>query len=353
MKQLVKLRIKKLAKGQGSYYLDWHVAGHRNYEYLGLYVDLEKKDRETLARNREIERVALQLRNAKEDELIYSGNNIKKPLSKNQDTIIDCINNSRRVVLPSVKNKIVQLYGDMPIAALTPRHVRMFVESCSNLQNVTRRTYHSQFRSILKKAVSNDLLPFTILDSIPPVPAQDKPVTYLTPAEITKMLNSSAWKYDENRRAFGFACLTGLRRSDIYKLTWEEVTDDNHLLFAQQKTQIDASGNAYAYTRLPLNAQALELLGERGEPHELVFNLPKRTVIAHDLVRVAKAEGLTKHVHFHITRHSYGVMLVHSGVDIFTVSKLLGHKSVSTTTKHYANISDEHATNSVNKLPKL
>jgi hypothetical protein len=47
MKSTVKLRVKKLSDGNGSYYLDWFQGGKRHYEYLKLYTVLS--DRPTKA----------------------------------------------------------------------------------------------------------------------------------------------------------------------------------------------------------------------------------------------------------------------------------------------------------------
>jgi hypothetical protein len=43
MKTTVKLRIKKLADGNGSYYLDWFQNGKRHYEYLKIYTVLSDR----------------------------------------------------------------------------------------------------------------------------------------------------------------------------------------------------------------------------------------------------------------------------------------------------------------------
>ncbi len=46
---------------------------------------------------------------------------------------------------------------------------------------------------------------------------------------------------------------------------------------------------------------------------------------------MGEESGIEKHVTFHVSRHSYATMMLTIGVDIYTVSKLLGHKNVATT----------------------
>lgn len=355
MKQIVKLRIKKLAKGQGSYYLDWCQYGKRFYDYLQLYVDLEHTDKATVARNKEIERIAMQLRNKKEDEIIYGGNDIKKPVAKDGATFFDYLSK-----LPDtstnicVKKRCARIFSDFPMVKFSAYHIQEFLSNISHDAPSTRSMYISSLKRVVKLAIDDNYVHSSILKEFPLIKRADKPVTYLTPDEVRLLVSTEGWLHEDNRRAFLFSCLTGLRVSDLLKLTWGEITSDGYIQFSQQKTQIDNDGNAYAYTRLPLNPQALEIAGERGDDSARVFpGLRNRWVMNDELKRIAKKCGITKRIHIHMARQTCGVMLASNGVDIYTISKLLGHKNISTTTKFYANITDEHARESINKLPTI
>ena len=65
-----------------------------------------------------------------------------------------------------------------------------------------------------------------------------------------------------------------------------------------------------------------------------------------------KKAGIEKHVTFHTSRHTYATWMLSKGIDIYTVSKLLGHKNLRTT-EVYAKIIDETKENAVNKLTEL
>ena len=62
--------------------------------------------------------------------------------------------------------------------------------------------------------------------------------------------------------------------------------------------------------------------------------------------------GIEKHVTFHVSRHSYATMMLTIGVDIYTVSKLLGHKNVATT-QIYAKIIDQKKIDAVNMMDRF
>jgi integrase/recombinase XerD len=57
-------------------------------------------------------------------------------------------------------------------------------------------------------------------------------------------------------------------------------------------------------------------------------------------------------VTFHVSRHSYATMMLTIGVDIYTVSKLLGHKNVATT-QIYAKIIDQKKIDAVNMMDRF
>ncbi len=62
--------------------------------------------------------------------------------------------------------------------------------------------------------------------------------------------------------------------------------------------------------------------------------------------------GISKHITFHSTRHTNAVLLLENGADIYTVSKLLGHREIRTT-EIYAKIIDNKMKEAANLIPKL
>ena len=140
-----------------------------------------------------------------------------------------------------------------------------------------------------------------------------------------------------------FACLTGLRISDILKLRWEdfEIAPDQGycLRIRTQKTQTEAT--------LPISNEAYELCGEPSTG--IVFKGLKRSMINHPLKAWLKKAGITKPFSFHCFRHSYATIQIALGTDIYTVSKMLTHKNVSTT-QIYADLVNAKKRETANKI---
>ena len=319
MKQIVKLRVKELANYQGSYYLDWWQNGKRHYEYLKLYIDLTPNaPRAVKAKNKEVEEIAMNVRNQRENELMTNPYGINT--DKKKTTICEYIasfKNGLSIGQHTIRHIKLFFGGDFLIAKITKEMIYDFYEYLSKtVSPKTTNMYLRKMHACLKQAAMEHLLDGSALNNFPRAPQTKKPVTYLTIEELTK-LKATKIRGQEATRAFLFACFTGLRYSDVRKLTWKEVTEDNYLLFSQQKTQIDNYGNAYAYTHLPLNEQALEVLGERGEPNQKIFNkLPNAINTNRCLKTWAKKAGVEKNIHFHISRHTFGVTMLQAGVDI-------------------------------------
>ena len=164
---------------------------------------------------------------------------------------------------------------------------------------------------------------------------------YLTLDEV-KQLAATPCDIPVLKAASLFACLTGLRISDIQNLQWEDFTiapDQGYCLrIRTQKTQTEAT--------LPISNEAYELCGTPGTGK--VFKGLKRSMINYPLKNWIKKAGITKPITFHGFRHSYAVIQISLGTDIYTVSKMLTHKNV-TTTQIYADLVNSKKRETANK----
>lgn len=153
---------------------------------------------------------------------------------------------------------------------------------------------------------------------------------FLTPDELKKLenLEVSDRKLRHVLDAFLFCCYVGLRYSDFCQLTpanFIRVNGKRWLHFKSIKTGIEL--------RLPLHllfeGKALAIL-DRYDITEFA-NLGSNSETNKVLAVITGMARIKKHVTYHTARHTCATLLIHQGVPITTVQKLLGHTSVKTT----------------------
>ena len=93
----------------------------------------------------------------------------------------------------------------------------------------------------------------------------------------------------------------------------------------------------------------LRILNKYRNNLEDFFRLRDNSNINKDLIIIAKLAGLSKKISFHTARHTNATLLIYNGVNITTVQKLLGHKSVKTT-QVYTNIMDMTIVHDLEKI---
>lgn len=199
------------------------------------------------------------------------------------------------------------------------------------------KTYYDKFRSTLKQAHKDGYLSENIAGKTNAIKQAETQRNYLSLDELNMLVKTDC-KSSEIKTQALFSALTGLRRSDIQKLIWEElqyIEGSGYLIrFKQKKT-----GGSET---LPITEQAFSLLGDRKQPLEKVFSLVEATNQRENryLTKWVLDAGISKKITFHCFRHTFATLQLASGTDIYTVSKMLGHKDLNTT-QIYAKIIDE------------
>lgn len=215
------------------------------------------------------------------------------------------------------------------------------------LSSATIASYFSKFRAVLKQAVKQKIISFNPAEDVETPRAKSPKREYLTEEELKAAANAEC-RYPVLKNAFMFSCLTGLRWSDVQKLTWAEVvkTDTGWRVdFHQKKT------DGLQYLDIPDNA--LQYLGEREADEERVFKgLKYSSYMNVALQRWMMEAGITKNITFHCARHTYAILQLQYGADIYTVSKLLGHANLKTT-QIYADIIDQKRREAANRLNEI
>ena len=204
----------------------------------------------------------------------------------------------------------------------------------------TQQTMMKRFSAMLTKAVKDEILeyhPFARLAKDEMIKSERTKVCYLTIQEVQALIDTPC-KDDLLKRAFLFGCSTGLRFSDVSTLTWGNICEDPIMGKIIRKKIVKTKRNE----DFPLPKPALVFMPDRNgaTDEDRIFPLLYNNTMLTKLEAWTKTAGITKHVTFHVSRHTAATMNLALGADIATVSKLLGHKNISTT-QIYAEVIDE------------
>lgn len=215
------------------------------------------------------------------------------------------------------------------------------------LSKNSKLSYFNKLRACLNQAMEERIIQTNPIVGVERFKEAEGTRMYLTIEEV-KTLAQTECEYPNIKRAFLFSCLTRLRRSDVLRLKWGDIHKQDgytRIIFTQKKT----GGLEY----LDISAQASELLGERGKPNENVFtDIHSPSCTNEAIKRWVLRAGINKEITFHCARHTFAVMMLDLGTDIYTVSKLLGHRELSTT-QRYAKVLDKNKQKAVSKIPDI
>lgn len=188
-------------------------------------------------------------------------------------------------------------------------------------------SYFNKFRSAVNTAFDERLLTENPLRHIKGIQQKESKREFLTQEELQKLVQTDC-DLPIIKTACLFSALTGLRWSDLSALRWKDIQHTEgkgyFLHITQKKTQ--------DVIMHPINDKAVQILGTPLDPNEHIFYGLKYNDSNNDRLKrwVLKA-GIEKKITLHNFRHTYATLILNKGADIFTVSKLLGHKNIRTT----------------------
>lgn len=351
----VTLRKKPISKGRASLYLDYYQKGKgRKYEFLGLYL-VKAVDEATKIQNKNILEKALKIRSERETMLASGISGLATKISlidwmkkckddnlglRRRQTIDQCIKHLE--IMGDSSPLLASIDKDTCLKFIKYLKTAKSLTSTRNGRTISASTaelYFSVFSSCITSAVRKGLCPTNPCTQIDPkekIRGKQAKREFLDIEELRKFaqVNIERKGYAETKRAFLFSCFTGIRVSDVRSLTWDDVKTEStgtYIEIVMKKTG--------ERLKLKLNEQARALLGsDKGFAGGVVFDLPNdEATVNYNLRQLSKKAGIKKNISFHTARHTFAVTQITLGTDIYVVSRLLGHKKLSTT-EIYADI---------------
>ena len=370
----VKLREKKLRDGKISFYLDIYHDRTRWYEFLDIHIHKNRPSHE----DKEKRRLVQEIKTKREHELIIEDNGLhdrKKKLACFVKFFEDYVNerNSNGLYL-GILSRLKKFAGKQPVpfSRLSEAWMKDLERYLLNhVSNNTALRYLKALNGALNEAVRKKIINRNPWHDVPPnqrLKMQDVFRNSFTTEQLQILADTPCKVHKQIKQAYFFSCFSGLRWSDVNPLRWDEIIikeieGETHyfLYFEQEKTE----GIEY----LPLSDNAIEILKERQaetlleEKSPYVFPRIKEIEgtkkvyqkVRRDLKIWAEvAEIDPKKLHFHTGRHTFATNVLESSAegDLYTVSKLLGHKDIKST-QIYAKVRDRRKQAAVKALPKI
>ena len=234
---------------------------------------------------------------------------------------------------------------DIPFKELKRDFIEKFVVYLSSVQGMRSGTIHSTIKKLklmTYTAYKNGWIPVDPFAGFY-VKAEYAERRYLSASELQAVMDVRLPNYRTgiNRDAFVFCAFTGLSHADVSKLTYADIhTDDNGerwIIDRRQKT-----GTQFRVKLLPVAEMLYERYKDMHLSGDRVFPL-KGTykTLNMSLRHVARHAGLSFNPTIHVGRHTFATTVtLTQGVPLETVSKMLGHKRI-TTTQIYAKITND------------
>lgn len=257
---------------------------------------------------------------------------------------------------------IIPSIGKIPLSKLTQNDLQQFYAKLKRTGRKTNvelkgtgvsdrmvRSCHALCRSSLEKAVEEGLITRNPSIGCKLPPKKNGEMKVLTQNEIVRLLNQA---YDEGYyEMFLLELTTGMRRGEILGLKWRDLNLETGEL--NIKRQLTTNGISVPKTKssirtILLPPDMLELLREMKKkakydwifPSPVKEGEPRNPTAITKRFRIMLERAHCKHVRFHDLRHTFATMALENGMDVKTLSAMIGHVSSETTLNIYSHVTD-------------
>ncbi len=348
----ITVRKKPISNGRLSLYLDFYPpiidenGKTTRREFLKRYVYVKPKKESEKRHNKEQLIFADEIRIAREKEFFVSGGRKRKSTTKGKDFIayfnsltekrIDSNGNhgNWKSALKYLKDFTNNSCATTDIDIQFCKEFKEYLLNAQKLNTVkglklsqnSAVSYFNKFRAAVREAYKDKLLDTNPIDDIKGIKQQESIREFLTKEELQLLVNTEC-ELEALKKAALFSALTGLRWSDIAELRWGDIqtTEGESFIHISMKK----TGDSLLHE---ISEKAVQILGTPESRETKIFEgLKYSDHNNHKLKLWLLKAGIHKKITFHNFRHTYATILLNSGIDILTVSKMLGHKNIQTT----------------------
>jgi len=255
------------------------------------------------------------------------------------------------------KNWINPTIGELPCKSISPFHIEKIKKNLLDAGRAPRTVQYclAIIRQVWNTAKNHNL----VVDESPTKKVKipkinNERIRFLSHDEAKALLLAIKKRSEQLYQISLISLHCGLRASEIFNLTWADVLLDNKILMLRD-TKSGKTAVAYMTDEIKTMFQKMP----KGEHNELVFKNRdggKIKSVSNAFDRAVNSlklnEGITdrrQKIVFHSLRHTYASWLVESGVDLYTVQKLMRHSNFKMT-ERYAHLSKNTLQNAVRQM---
>ena len=275
----------------------------------------------------------------------------------------DLVADANAKVMAFTTNKLDPLFesNDLKENGRMPRGAK---QNEKPLSNTFVRRVHAVLQAALKQAVKERLIPYNPCENCRIPPKDKKEMTILPPERIGRYLQE-AEKYGV-LPMFYLELSSGLRRGELLALQWSDLNVKERILTVnKQVTRMEGELDVTepktknSVRKVALSQQAVDLLVQEHEQHPdnpILFPSPRTggywspDAVSRINRKLLKNAGIEEHVRFHDLRHTFATMAISSGVDVKTLSSMLGHYSAGFTLDTYTHITNDMQRGAAEKI---
>lgn len=207
-------------------------------------------------------------------------------------------------------------------------------------------------KRIFNYNIKNELIKYNPAENVKIEKFDNTRISYLYDDEIARMFEylDSGKEWANDTALIKFAFFTGLRKSELFNLTWDNVDIDNKRIFLY-----DTKGGKNQAIIITDNAvQVLLDIKDKCSDSTLVFPSKlggKRNDVKLLWSRIKKAANIRPDIRFHDIRHTFGTLAT-ATIPVKVVQKMMTHKDIKTTLR-YAHIQEKEMIDAANNLGQL
>lgn len=286
--------------------------------------------------------------------------------------------NTAKTYESAIEHHIVPAIGGIKLKQLTSIQIQRMYNEARTSGQVQRwdrqeskelsgsyvRRIHMVLSGALKQAVKERLIPYNPCDNCRIPPKEKKEMTIIPPEKLGVYL-SEAEKYGILPMFF-LELSSGLRRGELLALQWDDLNvKDRILTISKQVVRMDGElvvtepKTRNSIRKVALSQQAVELLIHEHEQHPdnpIMFPSPRTgnywslDAVSRINRKLLKNAGIEEHVRSHDLRHTFATMALSSGVDVKTLSSMLGHFSAGFTLDTYTHVTSDMQRGAAEKI---